>query len=122
MLNKLYRDYKDKVEFFVVYIQEAHAADAWQMASNIRDNVVFASPRSYEERGELAGACVRKLGIEMPALVDGFDNTVETAYTGWPDRLYVIDKAGRIAFKSDPGPFGFKPDQVRKVLETGTIY
>jgi iodothyronine deiodinase-like protein len=56
------------------------------------------------------------LGIEFPALVDGIENSTETAYTGWPDRLYVIDKDGRVAFKSDAGPFGFKTDQLANAL------
>ena len=86
------------------------------MASNVRDGVVYASPRDYAERNQLAGTCVRKLGIKFPALVDGFDNTVEKAYTGWPDRLYLIDFSGHIAYKSKPGPFGFKPDELQAAL------
>jgi Iodothyronine deiodinase len=60
--------------------------------------------------------CVTKLGIEMPALVDNFDDSTDTAYTGWPDRLYVIDRDGRIAYKSAPGPFGFKPADMERAL------
>jgi type I thyroxine 5'-deiodinase len=87
------------------------------MASNVRENVVFASPKSIEERGAVANTCVRKLGIEIPALVDDIHNTVEVAYTGWPDRLYVIDDAGRVAYKSAPGPFGFNPQGVSDTLK-----
>lgn len=54
-----------------------------------------------------ASACVRNLGIHIPAILDGIDNTVEREYTGWPDRLYLIGTDGRVAFKSLPGPFGF---------------
>ena len=57
----------------------------------------------------MASSCVRSLGIEMPAVIDNIDNTTEAAYTGWPDRLYLIDRAGRIAFKSQTGPWGFVP-------------
>jgi type I thyroxine 5'-deiodinase len=60
---------------------------------------------------------VRKLGIEMTALVDGVENTTDTAYTGWPDRLYLIDRQGRVAYKSGPGPFGFHPNELRSALE-----
>ncbi len=70
--------------------------------------MVFASPKSEEERAAVAGACVRKLGIEIPAVLDEFGNSTEAAYTGWPDRMYLIDPSGRIAYKSKPGPFGFK--------------
>ena len=87
------------------------------MQSNIRDKVVFASPKDEAERELVAGACVRKLGIKFPAVIDGFDNTVEKAYTGWPDRIYLIDAKGRVAFKTKPGPFGFKPDDLRAALE-----
>lgn len=99
-----------------MYILEAHPSDVWQMKSNLEDKVVFASPKNEEERAFVAGACVRKLGIKFPAVLDGFDNTVEKAYTGWPDRLYLIDRNGKIAYKSRPGPFGFKPDDLKAAL------
>jgi hypothetical protein len=42
------------------------------MQSNVRDRVVFASPHIEAERFDVAGTCVRKLGIKFPALADGF--------------------------------------------------
>lgn len=100
----------------MVYIREAHPSDAWQMAVNVKEDVVFASPKSIEEKTEVAQMCVRKLGIEFPAVVDNFDNSTEVAYSGWPDRLYVIDREGRIAYKARPGPFGFLPDEMAQTL------
>ncbi len=87
------------------------------MQSNVKDNVVFASPKDMEERTSIANSCVRKLGIKFPAVIDGFDNTVEKAYTGWPDRLYLVDANGKLAYKSKPGPFGFHPDELEKALQ-----
>ncbi len=105
----------------MVYIQEAHASDMWQLPSNLKQDVIFASPRDINERGEVADACVRKLNIKVPALIDTFDNATDIAYTGWPDRLYVIDREGKVAHKSPAGPFGFHPkameESLRKVLE-----
>ena len=112
----MYRRYGDRAAFFVVYIREAHPSDIWQMGVNVRENVVYQSPQNTEERVELANVCVKNLGIEMPALVDNFDNSTDTAYSGWPDRLYVIDRDGTIAYKSAPGPFGFKPADMERVL------
>lgn len=86
------------------------------MESNIRDHVVFASPRSEEERAAIAGVCVRTLKLEFPAVLDEFGNSTERAYTGWPDRIYLIDSQGKIAYKSKPGPFGFKPDELSAAL------
>jgi len=87
------------------------------MESNVKDKVVFASPRDEQERTLIAGTCVRKLGIEIPAVIDQFGNSTEQAYTGWPDRLYLINALGRIAYKSKPGPFGFKSDQLQGAIE-----
>ena len=87
------------------------------MQSNVRDHVLFASPRDEGERFSVANACVRKLGIKFPALVDGFDNHVEVAYTGWPDRLYLIAPGGKVLYKSKPGPFGFDPDDLAAALQ-----
>ena len=86
------------------------------MQSNIKDKVVFDSPKDEEERALVAGACVRKLGIEIPAVIDEFGNSTERAYTGWPDRLYLIDAKGRVAYKAKPGPFGFKSEDLRAAL------
>jgi type I thyroxine 5'-deiodinase len=100
----------------VVYISEAHPSDVWQMESNIRDTVVFASPKNEEERGSLARLCMRRLALKIPAVLDEFGNSTERAYTGWPDRMYVIDSAGKIAYKSKHGPFGFKPAELEAAL------
>ncbi len=86
------------------------------MESNEREGIVHENPQVYDERVKLAGTCSTNLGIEFPALVDRIENSTEIAYTGWPDRLYVIDRDGRVAFKSAAGPFGFKTDQLANAL------
>ena len=104
------------MNFLVVYITEAHPSYVWQMQSNIKDKVVFASPKNEEERAFVAGACVRKLGIKFPAVLDEFGNATEAAYTGWPDRIYLVDQNGRVTYKSKPGPFGFKASELSAAL------
>jgi iodothyronine deiodinase-like protein len=116
-LNTLYREYRDRVAFHVVYIEEAHPIDAWQVSDNKKDAVLIASTKTAHQRDEVANVCVVKLGIELPALIDEPDNRVERAYTAWPDRLYVIDRDGTIAYKSKAGPFGFKPKDVEAALK-----
>ena len=116
-LNKLYRQYRDRAAFYVVYIQEAHPIDAWQVSDNLKDDVLVASTMTADERLKVADICVKNLKIDLPALVDGPDNRVERDYTGWPDRLYVVDRDGTISYKSAPGPFGFKPAEVEATLE-----
>jgi type I thyroxine 5'-deiodinase len=116
-LNDLYKKYKDRAEFYIVYIQEAHPVDAWQMDVNVKEGALLATTKTLDDRTKAADTCVIKLGLDLPALVDKPDDAVERAYTGWPDRLYVVDTEGRIAFKSAPGPFGFKPEDVESTLK-----
>ncbi len=104
------------MEFYLVYIQEAHSSDGWQMEINEKEKVVYEYPKHYEERVSVAETCSTNLGIEFPALVDTLDNKTEHDYTAWPDRLYLIDSNGRVAFKSEAGPFGFKTDLLAKAL------
>ena len=100
-----------------MYIEEAHATDAWQIGINLQDKVLIATPRSFEDRAEVGAVCVKDLKVGLPMVVDEIDNRTERAYTAWPDRLYVIDGDGRITYKSRPGPFGFKVEPVAKALE-----
>ena len=86
------------------------------MASNLRDKVIFRNPLSLAERTDVASSCVRKLGIKIPAVIDDMDNSTEHAYTGWPDRIYLIDQNCHVVFKTKPGPFGFDPSQLEAPL------
>lgn len=63
-----------------------------------------------------AGACIKDLGFTIPCLVDDMQNTAQKAYAGWPDRLYVVDAEGKVAYKGGRGPKGFKPDEARAKL------
>ena len=64
-LNKLYQDYRDRAAFYIVYIQEAHPIDAWQVEDNLEDDVLVASTMTADERAKVAGLCVKNLGIEL---------------------------------------------------------
>ena len=79
--------------------------------------MIYSDPASLPERSQVAGVCLLKLDIQLPALLDDMNNSTERAYTAWPDRLYLVDRAGRIAFKSAPGPYGFHPDELEAALQ-----
>lgn len=113
----MHRRYGDRVAFFVVYIQEAHPSDGWQIPPNEQEGVVYEQPKTAEEREALAEACVLHLNLSIPTLIDEMTNAVDRAYTALPDRLYLIDARGRIAYKSGPGPFGFKPQELEAAIE-----
>jgi hypothetical protein len=80
--------------------------------SNTRDDVVLAQPTTFDERQEIAQTCSAALSLTMPCVVDDMDNTVDGLYAGWPERLFIVDADGRIAYAGGQGPFGFEPDEV----------
>jgi alkylhydroperoxidase family enzyme len=86
------------------------------MASNDKVGISVAQPRTLLERVEVAGKCCTALEMKMPLLVDTLDDRVGHAYSGMPDRLYVIDREGKVAYQGGRGPFGFKAGEMEQAL------
>lgn len=117
MVN-IYKRFKDRVEFFVVYVQEAHPTDGWQTDSNVEEGVLFRQHRSYEEREEVAQTCSIDLHIDVPILVEEMDNAIDEAYGAAPERLYVVDVDGRVAYHGGAGPHFFDLDEWEQSIES----
>jgi Iodothyronine deiodinase/EF hand len=118
-IEKLYRRYKDRATFVMVYVREAHPTDGWRTSDNDRPGVVGVAtqqPRTYEERAGVAQSCGRMMGLPFPMLVDTIDDRAGNLYSGMPGRLYVIDRQGKVAFKSGRGPYLFKPAELEQSL------
>ena len=115
-LNELYNTYRDRVEFFLIYIREAHPANGWQVPNNLIEDVIYDEPTTDEERTEVASACQIALDIEMPMLVDRIDNDVEEKYVGLPMRQFLIDAEGRVVYAGDKGPFGWNDEAFEEAL------
>jgi iodothyronine deiodinase-like protein len=112
----MYERYGAQVEFLAVYVREAHPTGGWRMPSNDQVQVAFEQPKTRAERELVAAACCVRLDVPMPLLVDGMDDPVGKAYSGMPDRLYLIDRDGRVAYKGGRGPFGFKPGEMEQAI------
>ncbi len=115
-MEDLKKRYGDQVEFLAIYVREAHPIDGWRMKANDVAGIALAQPRTEAERGNAARRCCSSLQMSMPLLIDEMDDRVGHAYSGMPDRLYLIDRKGRIAYKSGRGPFGFKPGELEQAL------
>jgi hypothetical protein len=116
-LEQLEQRYAGRVHFLVVYIREAHPEDGWILPENRRSGLAVHEPRTDEQRKEVASTCAVGLRMNMPMVVDKVDNAVASAYGGWPDRLYLVGRDGRIAFQGGEGPFGFKPEELEGAIE-----
>ena len=116
-LEQIYTTYRDQVEFFVVYVQEAHPTDGWQTANNITDNVLFRQHQSYDEREEVAQTCSIDLHINLPILIEEMDNAIDEAYGAAPERLYLIGADGKVAYQGGAGPHFFDLDEWEHAIE-----
>lgn len=99
-----------------MYVREAHPTDGWRMSSNDKDGVVFAQPTTDAERCDVASQCCAALKMTVPLVVDKIDDHVGHIYSGMPDRLYLIDRSGKVAYKGGRGPFGFKPQELEQQI------
>ncbi len=87
------------------------------MDANHKEQFVFAQPRAIEERRRLAHVLVDRLGYRLPLAVDPMDDRAGQAFAAWPERIYILSVGGRVLYKSEPGPFGFKPEQAEPQLQ-----
>lgn len=87
------------------------------MESNRKDGFVYTQPRTTDERLKLARLLPERLQYRLPLALDPIEGPAGKAYAAWPERIYVIEKGGRIAYKAKPGPFGFKPDEAEASLK-----
>ncbi len=108
--------YKDRAEFLSVYIREAHPTDGWRMEGNDQAGIAIPQPRDKLERDQVAKKCCSTLEMTMPMVVDELDDRVGHSYSAMPDRLYLIDRQGRVVYKSGRGPRGFKPSEMEQAL------
>jgi type I thyroxine 5'-deiodinase len=115
-VNEIYREFRDRMDFYLVYIQEIHPSDGWQVPANINDGILHTQPTTDDERAEMAGVCMLNLKFDMPLLLDNMENEVDQKYAALPERLYVIDSEGLVAYRSDMGPWGFDAEAWRAAI------
>ena len=113
----MHRRFGGQVEFFVVYIREAHPTDEWQVESNESEGILFLQPTTLEARNDIAQVCSLKLDLPIPTLVDDMENSTDRKYYALPDRLYLIGRDGRVAYRGGPGPFGFVASELERAIE-----
>ena len=106
------------MQFYLVYIREAHPADGWQVPNNLIEHIVYDEPTTDAARTEVAAACQLGLDLHMPMLVDRIDNDIDEKYVGLPMRLFLVDAEGNIAFAGDKGPFGWDDEAFEAAIKT----
>lgn len=117
-MTQIYQAHRESVEFFVVYVQEAHPTDGWQVDSNVQEGVLFSQHRSYDERESVAQSCSIDLHIGLPIIIEEMDNAIDEAYGAAPERLYLVDVDGKVAYHGGAGPHFFDLDEWEQAIQS----
>ena len=112
----MWERWREQVHFMVVYIREAHPEEGWVVTSNREEDIRVNDPDTLDARVEVAASCAINLQIRMPVVVDEIDDRIACAYGALPDRLYLIDRDGRVAFQGEQGPWGFNPPALEAAI------
>lgn len=89
-LTKLYEKFRSKgFEFFIVYVREAHPGENFPHHTSFEQKLAHARKLRYLEK------------ISLPILVDDLQGTTHNAYGLLPNMVYLINRDGVIAYKSD---------------------
>jgi hypothetical protein len=99
-----------------VYVREAHPFDGWTLPNNVKLGISVAQHKDFGDRCRVAETCCSSLKMTIPMVVDAMDDRVGIAFSGMPDRLYIVDTAGRVAYKGGRGPFGYIPSEMEQAL------
>jgi alkyl hydroperoxide reductase subunit AhpC len=88
-VNELYEEFRGgDLEFLFVYVREAHPGERIGAHGSARDKATAANLLREEE------------DIKMPIVVDDLRGSIHRKYSSLPNPSFLIDKSGRVAFRS----------------------
>ena len=108
--TEIFEAYQDQVQFYMIYISEAHPSDGWVTPQNLYDEIDYDQPTDEDQRAEVAHACQLGMDVKMSILIDSIDNDIDEQYIAEPTRYYVIGSDGTLVFNGAQGPRGLDPD------------
>ena len=111
-LQAVYEAYRKEADFYWVYTKEAHASDGRSPARHVD----VARHKTLEDREKAATTCVAALELKVPVLLDDMKDSVATAFSGHPDRLFILSPDGTIAYRGEKGPRGFDVGEMKSAL------
>ncbi len=112
-VERIYQSYKEKADFLLVYIREAHPGSK---IPGINGGQAINQTETLAQRMKLAAEFAQELKLTMPLVVDKEDNKVNAAYAGWPNRFVIVGVDGKIAYLEKSGA-GFKWGEVEAWLQ-----
>ena len=118
-MGEIATKFAGRVDYFLVYITEAHPIDGWWSELGGTGHESFgttAYAKSTEQRVASAKKFVTTLGLNAPVLVDSIADELENRYEARPERLYVV-QGGRVLWRCGLGPFEYDAPGLDAFLE-----
>jgi Iodothyronine deiodinase len=82
----------------------------------VKDDVCYAQPKTLQQRVAIANDFTKRFKFPLPFGIDDMSNAANDSYAAWPERIYIIDEGGHIAYRGGIGPFNYKPAEAREWL------
>jgi len=109
-LQAMYEKYSDKVDFYWVYIQEAHATDGRRPSRTVK----IALHKTLEDRKKAALECSEVSPLKATVLLDDIEDKVSKAYSALPERFFILGAEGKVVYAGKRGPRGVDLDALEK--------
>jgi hypothetical protein len=77
----------DKMNIYIIYINEAHATDVWNIGESA--GVLNSSHKKIEDRIECIEKFKNEYKLTIPIYADNMENDFETKFASWPFRYFV---------------------------------
>jgi len=88
-MESLARQYSGSVDFYILYVREAHPGQN------------YPAHRSFSDKLNYANDLQRAENVGRTILVDDFDGTMNRDYGARPNAVYIIGKDGVISYRAD---------------------
>lgn len=114
--EQLFETARKTVDFKIVYIRDTHPVLGFRAPTNDRLGIrPDQEPKNLADREKWACADRKKMECTIPVVMDTFDDRTLKAYDAFPQRIYVLDKSGRVTYVSS-GLVGFDVDGLTKAV------
>lgn len=78
---------KDKLNFFMIYIEEAHATDEWNIGASA--GAIVESHKTMEDRMQCVKMFSDNHGVKFPIYPDDMKSTFMNTFASWPVRCFI---------------------------------
>ena len=112
-LQGIYETYGKKADFWWVYTQEAHASDGDRPNRRVK----IATHKTIDDRKTAAKSCASSSELKVPVLIDDMKDSAATAYSAMPERFFILNSDGKVAYAGGRGPRGVDVDALEKSLK-----